>query len=1593
MPNTFLWSVSSEGKIYLLSSSGQQWEEMTCGRSGVSMKRVAALEHCAWALGGDNQIYVYVVSSDVPIRVKEVTYENQRWLPTSGFSDSLLFTDRPAWSSQDGLVERRKDRITLPSASWTWEGDWTIDDSLDGQPLGQEGWTYAVDFPRTFGREKNFSSLVRRRRWNRYRTFAAVDRWILISGISSDSALEPFIDVCASGLDLPGNDNGEVLVWAVTVRGRVVALNRYRNSILTIGICFSNQVMFRQGVTRDRPEGNGWIHVEGPDGSDVSNLSVGPTGLVWALNWDGGAYARTGVTRHKVTGNAWAAVPAPGVVDDGDGGSLLQVSVGVDVVWAVSRDNRIWFCKGIRGNESGTSADKAKGTGWVEMIGSMSMVSVGPNDQVWAVSKDEPNVINFRTGVTPTDLNGKTWKQIVLPLVNRVDNGGDSEVKLMVASSSGSETSSPRLSRGSTSSLHEEDFLPDLDLGFAWLWVNAGACNVDPLHIPNWFSSNNRNISIVLSEPWRKEIGAKLIDRCQRELQRFKYENAVEKGSWKKNGSCQFFKNNQWFDSRVELEKMNTDEAIEGTLTISTNNNNVLKLNLEDVTCLMCGSDSNKSVLTLHRQRKDDEKESDTTFRLTFLSDSDLEDWVAVLSSTCCDIRQIVGTPAHRAIWATTNRGDVFAHNPACGQENALRLSTIFWRQLGGHLRTVETNWCGVTWGISYDNVPYVYTGGWGGSFFQGLASSSFGIHSMSDVRQLYIYENQRWNPLTGFSTRRLPTDRYVWSDASGKHECTKENTRLPSMHWQWEVDWTIDYHVPGGVDRDGWQYAKDFPRNYHSRKGITDYVRRRRWKRKCKLSTTGPWDVVDSVPLLEISFQVDHPGADHPDLPLDTWAVDKKGNVLYRHGVTKLNPKGSRWEHVPGDDSFCSISVGAKRQVWAVSRDGSAFFRSGISHNNPTGRVGSVWFHVEPPETGVPLRQVSVGGLAVWAVDQNGGLWFRREVMPMFPEGTSWKLVDDQVHKVSVNLNDDVWVIAKEVNGANGPMNNVICRRKNITAENQTGAGWDYGIGNLRLDMYRTGTTRAPAISRNLMYEDGILVAFTRLVSHFRIDFKARMPLPLQVSIFQSSGTNAVNLVSCVRGSGVVEPMQVDAPPPEENDNTEEESYVVENSALDLEAYANSYTGLAKLCRLIYIADHCPCLKIEALKMALTYVQTTYNVNLYQQIHRKLYEAAGLSNLPDVTGGVVNNIPTLDVVWVESKSKKAALKLEKLDTDLKNYKSNSIKESIRRGHDDLGDHYLDCGDLSNALKCYSRARDYCTSGKHVVNMCLNVIKVSVYLQNWAHVLSYVNKAEATPEFAEAHGKDGNQAVITKLQCAAGLAELANKKYKSAAKNFLQASFDHCDFPELLSPSNVAIYGGLCALASFDRQELQKHVISSSSFKLFLELEPQLRDIVFKFYESKYASCLKLLDEIKDNLLLDMYLAQHVNTLYTQIRNRALIQYFSPYLSADMNRMASAFNTTLAALEDELMQLILEGQIQARIDSHNKILYAKDTDQRSTTFERSFTMGKEYQRKTKALILRSAMLKNQIHVKSPPRDGSQGGEMSMAPGNSSVPRN
>jgi len=158
--------------------------------------------------------------------------------------------------------------------------------------------------------------------------------------------------------------------------------------------------------------------------------------------------------------------------------------------------------------------------------------------------------------------------------------------------------------------------------------------------------------------------------------------------------------------------------------------------------------------------------------------------------------------------------------------------------------------------------------------------------------------------------------------------------------------------------------------------------------------------------------------------------------------------------------------------------------------------------------------------------------------------------------------------------------------------------------------------------------------------------------------------------------------------------------------------------------------------------------------------------------------------------------------------------------------------------------------------------------------------------------------------------------------------------------------------------------------------EVFLELTPEIRELINDFHSSRYASCLKVLERLKPSLQLDIHLHEHVESLFSKIRNKALVQYFSPFLSIDLNTMAQAFNTNVTGLEKELSKLIMDNTIQARIDSHNKRLYARTTDQRSSTFDKSFQMGEEYQDNAKSMLLRINLLRNDFMVK-PPRQNER----------------
>jgi hypothetical protein len=58
-----------------------------------------------------------------------------------------------------------------------------------------------------------------------------------------------------------------------------------------------------------------------------------------------------------------------------------------------------------------------------------------------------------------------------------------------------------------------------------------------------------------------------------------------------------------------------------------------------------------------------------------------------------------------------------------------------------------------------------------------------------------------------------------------------------------------------------------------------------------------------------------------------------------------------------------------------------------------------------------------------------------------------------------------------------------------------------------------------------------------------------------------------------------------------------------ISSTSFELETITSSYTGLMRIYRLLYIADHCQSLSNEALLTSLKYIQETHFISLYKQV------------------------------------------------------------------------------------------------------------------------------------------------------------------------------------------------------------------------------------------------------------------------------------------------------------------------------------------------------------------------------------------------------
>ena len=309
-------------------------------------------------------------------------------------------------------------------------------------------------------------------------------------------------------------------------------------------------------------------------------------------------------------------------------------------------------------------------------------------------------------------------------------------------------------------------------------------------------------------------------------------------------------------------------------------------------------------------------------------------------------------------------------------------------------------------------------------------------------------------------------------------------------------------------------------------------------------------------------------------------------------------------------------------------------------------------------------------------------------------------------------------------------------------------------------------------------------------------------------------------------------------------------------------------------------------------------------------------------------------------------------------------------------GNEDLGSHYHQIGDLSAATKAYGRMRDYCTTPAHIASMSFKIIHVSIEQGNWMAVQSNVLKIGNLNQ-----REDEQKKAQPRLAVAMGLAQMASGNFKKAANSFLSTDPRLLTegYSEVITANDVAVYGGICALASMDRNELQSLVLENPTFRNFLELEPHIRRAVSFFCSSKYGQCLHVLEAYKTDYLLDLYLQRHVPELYYAVRSKSIVQYFIPFSCVTLDAMASAFGTTEDSIEDELVDMIERGNLEARIDTQNRVLTAKTTDARSAVHRGALEMAKNYEKTAHLRLWRMNIINAGLEVRAPKNQAREQG--------------
>mmetsp|Transcript_19362 Transcript_19362/g.47362 ORF Transcript_19362/g.47362 Transcript_19362/m.47362 type:complete len:453 (-) Transcript_19362:229-1587(-) len=420
-----------------------------------------------------------------------------------------------------------------------------------------------------------------------------------------------------------------------------------------------------------------------------------------------------------------------------------------------------------------------------------------------------------------------------------------------------------------------------------------------------------------------------------------------------------------------------------------------------------------------------------------------------------------------------------------------------------------------------------------------------------------------------------------------------------------------------------------------------------------------------------------------------------------------------------------------------------------------------------------------------------------------------------------------------------------------------------------------------------------------------------------------------------------------------------EKTSTEISHPGFDLKNYIKDYAGQTKIKRLIYIARVCPTVRVAAYRSAITELRKGRDTELYTQTVAEAREMVG-NNLGDKWG--------FDKSWCESRRREYNEKEIALEHKLAEHRrEEDTTEEIMAALKAYVEYLQESGNFREAQTKLRENQDYFRIEEDKLYRHVCEMENSVHLDlNDSRMSHHYGKFPKWSRRLESQ-YGTRKALEAKLHAINGLYCLSRGQFDSAAHRFKLVSFE-IDCPTIISKRDVAIYGTLCAMASFQRAQLKTNLLKSGEFKKFMLLVPGLTDMVQNFIQCKFRLAFAQLEQMKPDIQLDYYMAKHQSRLFEKIHELAVVQYFAPFSHAKISRMATVFGVSDAEMEKTLVTLIGREAVKARIDNFNKVVISVDRNSRFETYRKALDTGAAYVQDLKNLLLRMSLQENDLLV-------------------------